>query len=336
MEYKDYYGILGVDKKATTKEIRAAYRRLAKKYHPDVNQGNKEAEARFKEINEAHDVLSHEDKRKKYDELGANWKQYEHYQQAGGNGRGQPFEGWKTYRGAPGGECGFSSGQARTLTEEELQSLFGDASPFSGFYQAFFADGSDYGQGIHFGRARGPRRGHDLEQPVEISLEEAFHGTVRTLEMTGQDGKMHRIEARIPAGVQDGSRVRLAGKGMPGVGGGQAGDLFLVISVLPHSIFERDGHDLRVKAGVLLTTAILGGEVEVPTLGGRIMLKVPPETQNGKVFRIKGKGMPVLGESRAGDLHVELRVILPQRLSDKERALFEELARLRGEGSATG
>src|SRR4030042_707923 len=176
------------------------------------------------------------------------------------------------------------------------------------------------------------RRGQDMEQPVEISLEEAFHGTTRVLQMQGVDGKVSRLEATIPAGVQNGSRVHLAGKGAPGVSGGQAGDLYLSVQVLPHHQFERRGDDLHLKLIVPLTTAILGGEVKVPTLNGNggVLLKIPTETQNGRSFRLKGKGMPKLGKPQQyGDLYAEVKVILPQKLTERERKLFEELAKLR-------
>jgi curved DNA-binding protein len=328
MDYKDYYKIMGLDKKATAKEIKQAYRRLAKQYHPDVNQGNKEAEQTFKEINEAHEVLGDPEKRKRYDELGANWKQYEHWQKAGGQASGQPFD-WSQSGFAPGAGRN-ARYEYRTVTEEELADLFGESGPFSGFYYTFFG-GPGQDARRQYRTAAQPRRGQDVEQPVEISLEEAFHGTVRGLQMADASGKVRRIEARIPPGVQDGSRVRLAGQGMPGVAGGQPGDLYLVVHIQPHIMFERRGDDLYLKLGVPLTTAMLGGEVEVPTLGGRVVLTVPAETQNGKTFRLRGKGMPGLqGAGQHGDLYVEAKIVLPQRLSDRERQLFKELAELRG------
>ena len=174
-----------------------------------------------------------------------------------------------------------------------------------------------------------------MEQPVEVTLEEAFHGTTRVLQMTNASGKARRLEAKVPAGAYDGCRIRLAGQGMPGTGVGQSGDLYLVVRVQPHRLFERKEDDLRLKLTVPLTAAVLGGEVEVPTLNGRVMLRIPPETQNGKAFRLKGKGMPSLHKPQQyGDLYAEVKVVLPRQLSDEERKLFEELARLRpaGEG----
>jgi len=329
MEHRDYYKILGVDRKATDKDIKKAYRRLAKKYHPDVNQGNKEAEQKFKLANEAYHVLGDPEKRKKYDEFGPDWQRYEQWQKAGGQAGGQPFDwGGFASAGGPGGSGRYTY---RTVTEEELQDLFGRSGRFSGF--GFFdGDGAgDFGGGF---RATRPRRGQDLEQPLEVSLEEAYHGGTRVLQMTDVGGSIRRVEARIPPGVDDGSRIRLSGQGMPGSAGGQAGDLYLVVSVYPHHIFERRGEHLHVKLPVPLTTAVLGGEAEVPTLDGKVMLKVPPETQNGKRIRLKGKGMPKLNRpDQRGDLYAEVKVVLPQRLSERERDLFRELAGLRQRGA---
>ena len=325
MEYKDYYKIMGVDKKATAKELKQAYRRLARKYHPDVNQGSKEAEAKFKEINEAYEVLGDPEKRKRYDQLGANWKHYDEWQRQGGQAQGQPFD-WSQFGFDPG-EGRNTRYQYRTLTEEEMQNLFGASGGFSNFFYTFFGDP---GMGVDTGHRAASRRGRDIEQPVEVTLEEAFSGTTRLIQMSDASGKPHRLEARIPPGVNEGSRVRLAGQGAPGVGRGPAGDLYLIIRISPHHLFERRGDDLHLKLSVPLTTAMLGGELQVPTLNGRVVLKIPPETQNGKVFRLKGKGMSRLGEPNGrGDLYAEVKVVLPQQLSAKERELFQELASLR-------
>lgn len=330
MEYKDYYKIMGVDKKVAPKDIKQAYRRLARKYHPDVNPGNKEAEEKFKEINEAYEVVGNPEKRKKYDELGANWKSYEQWQRAGGEASGQPFD-WSQAGFAPG--AGSNARQEyRTLTEEDLKNLFGESGPFSTFYYSFFDTPGSEARGYRRATSR-PQRGEDIEQAVEIGLEEAYHGTVRVLQMTDASGKARRLEAKIPAGVQDGGRIRLAGQGMPGYGGGEVGDLYLLVQISPHHLFERRGDDLHLKLMVPLTTVVLGGEVEVPTLNGKVMLKIPQETQNGKVFRLKGKGMPRLGEpKRSGDLYAEVSVVLPQRLSERERQIFKEMASLRTTG----
>jgi DnaJ-class molecular chaperone len=305
MEYKDYYKILGVNKSATDKELKQAYRKLARKYHPDVTTGDKKAaEARFKEINEAYEVLSDPEKRKLYDDVGANWPQYAQRQRAGG---------------APGGpQRGY-----RTGTPEEAEDLFSD------FFRTFFG-GMDFGGGATGGRARA-RRGQDYEHPVEVTLEEAFTGTQRILGMTTSDGQERRLEVKIPPGVQGGSRIRMAGQGGPGLAGGPSGDLFLIVTVRPHATYERKGDDLHLELPVPLTTLMLGGEVDVPTLRGtRLALKVPPETQNGKNFSLRGQGMPRLSDaSQRGDLYVQVRAVLPTNLTVREKALFEELRQAR-------
>jgi len=312
MEYKDYYRILGVDRNATEKEIKQAYRRLARKYHPDVNPGDKEAEERFKEINEAYEVLSDPEKRRKYDQLGASWQQW---QRMGGNPRDFDWSQWFS-REWPGGRVHVEYG--------DLGDLFGEGI-FSDFFRAIFGDVGTRPR-ARWWEAR-PRyaRGQDYEQPVEISLEEAFRGTKRVLEKDGR-----RLEVTIPPGVKTGSRVRIAGQGGPGVGGGRPGDLYLKVTVLPHPIFKRQGDDLHCEVPVDLYTAVLGGEVRVPTLEGDVMLKIPPGTQGGQTFRLRGKGMPNLRNPRQrGDLYVKVQVQVPQNLSQRERELFRELAKRR-------
>ena len=327
MEYKDYYQILGVNKGATEKEIKLAYRKLAKELHPDKNPGNKQAEARFKEVNEAYEVLSDPEKRQKYDALGQNWNQYEQWQRSGSTG-GQPFD-WSAFGfgGRPAGATSY-----RTVTEEELRGLFGEgAGGFSDFFRTFFA-GMGATPGMTSRAAPRSRRGQDYEQPVTVTLEEAFNGSQRVLETSTSDGKSRRLEVKIPPGVKDGSRIRIAGQGGPGTGTGAPGDLYLVISVLPHAILQREDDDLRAELPVDMTTLILGGELAVPTLKGTMLsLKIPPETQNGKVFRLSGQGMPSLSDpAHRGDLFVKVRAVLPTNLSHKERQLIEELRKLRG------
>ncbi len=319
MEYKDYYKILGVPKNATEKDIKAAYRKLARKLHPDVNPNDKSAQEKFKDVNEAYEVLGDAEKRKKYDELGANWQQYEQYQRAGGPQQG-PFQ-WG------GGNTG--GGQYRTVSPEEFEQIFGDLGGASDFFRTFFGGGAG---GPGAGSTRGstrtarPRRGEDIQAPVEVTLEEAYRGTKRMLQFDGR-----RIEVNIKPGVRTGSRVRVAGQGYPGMGNGQPGDLYLDIEVLPNPQYERRGDDLYVEVSVELYTAILGGEVRVPTLkGGNLLLKIPPQTQNGRQFRLAGKGMPRLNEPNSfGDLYAKLRVVLPENLSERELKLFRELAELR-------
>ena len=319
MEFKDYYATLGLQKSATEKEIKQAFRKLARKHHPDVNPGDKAAEAKFKEINEANEVLSDPDKRRKYDELGSNWRAYE--QAAPGAGR--PGTGPVNMGGGPGG--------FRTMTPEEMQQMFGESDPFSDFFHTFFggAAGEPQTEGRRGrGRARGSRQGRDIEQEIDLSLDEAFRGTTRRLAIK-HDGHARTVDVRIPVGVGDGSRVRIAGEGELGAGGAASGDLYLRIRLAPHPTFERKGQDLYTTVQVALTTAVLGGEAEVPTLAGKpLRLKVPATTQNGQRFRLKGHGMPSTSKPEPGDLYATVEVQLPKTLTADQRLHFEALAEL--------
>jgi curved DNA-binding protein len=325
MEFKDYYQTLGVSKTASDKEIKQAYRKLARKHHPDVNPGDKSAEARFKEINEAYEVLGDPDKRKKYDELGANWRMYEQAQQQGaGFGGGTPFAGgaWNINMGGPGGY--------RTMTEEEMHELFGNEDPFSDFFRTFFGGGGPReGAGrARQGRAPRTQKGRDIEHEVELTLEEAYHGATRRISIK-QGGHARSVDVRIPVGVKDGSRVRAAGEGESGSNGGAAGDLYLRVRIRPHPVFERKGTDLHTTVAVPVTTAVLGGEAQVPTITGTVRLKIPETTQSGQVFRLKGHGMPAVGKpDDRGDLYATVDVQLPRLLTKEQRALYEGLAKL--------
>jgi molecular chaperone DnaJ len=321
MPGKDFYSILGVGRSASEKEIKQAYRRLARKYHPDVNPGDKAAEAKFKEINEAYEVLSDPEKRKNYDRYGDQWQYAEQFAKAG--------------QGAQG-----DFGKGGTYTTYDFGDLGDLGDIFGGIFQGF---------GGGAGTARRSARPSSMEYPVEVTLEEAYHGTKRVLQLqaeepcsvcrgSGRVGRARcsncggsgrllrpkRLEVKIPPGVRDGSKVRISGQGSQGYGGAK-GDLLLVVKVLPHQIFERKGDDLHVEVPVPLTTAMLGGEVGVPTLKGNVALKVPPETQNGKVFRLSGQGMPHLNDSARGDIFAKVKVMLPTKLTQQERQLFEQL-----------
>jgi curved DNA-binding protein len=331
VEFKDYYATLGVTKGSTEKEIKQTFRKLARKHHPDVNPGDKAAEARFKEINEAYEVLGDPAKRKKYDELGANWRAYEQAERAGGP---NPFAGqWNANRGGGGG----AGGGFRTMTQEEMEEMFGDQNPFSDFFTTFFGGGG-FGQRESSARgARGrarQRQGRDVEHEIELSLEDAYHGTTRRLSLK-HDGHARTVDVRIPAGVGDGSRVRISGEGESGAGGAASGDLYLRVRLAPHLLFERKGRDLYVKAPLPVTTAVLGGDVEVPTLSGKpVRLKIPALTQNGQVFRLKGYGMPAVGKSEEkGDAYARAEIQLPAQLTSEERTHYEALAKL-SEGGA--
>jgi DnaJ-class molecular chaperone len=327
MDFKDYYSTLGVAKTATGKEIKQAFRKLARKHHPDVNPGDQSAEAKFKEINEAYEVLGDAEKRKKYDELGANWRAYE---QAGpgGQGAGPYGAGWNPNAGG-----GAQGGAYRTMSEEDIREMFGNADPFSDFFHTFFggAPGPEP-RGGRTGR-KTPRKGRDFEDEIQLDLEDAYRGATRRLTIK-QDGHARTVDVRIPPGVGEGSRVRVAGEGEHGSSGAQPGDLYLRIRLSPHPQFERKGKDLYTHVAVPLTTAVLGGEVDVPALDGKsLRLKVPPTTQSAQVFRLKGHGMPAVGKTDgkaddSGDLYATVDVQLPRQLSADERAHFEALKEL--------
>ena len=324
MAGKDYYNLLGVSRNATERDIKQAYRKLARKHHPDVNAGDKSAEAKFKQVNEAYEVLSDKEKRRKYDQYGDQWQYADQFAQAQHQGpRSWNFSG--------------TGGQQAHFEDVDMGSLFGDL----------------FGGGMR-GRRRGPVRGRDAEYKVDITLEEAYHGTTRTIALQTQKpcsgckgtgliqnlpcsvcrgagvvSQVKNIEVKIPKGVKDGSRVRFAGKGEPGYVGGPHGDLYLITAIRPHSLFKRDGYNLQAEVNVPLAVAMLGGEVLVPTLKGKVALKIPPETQNGRTFRLNGKGMPHLSNSSHGDLLAKVNVMLPTKLSEEEKKLFEKLGQLR-------
>jgi DnaJ-class molecular chaperone len=304
--FKDYYEILGVPRTATQKEIKAAFRKLARQYHPDVNPGDPSAEQRFKEINEANEVLSDPEKRRVYDEAGPVWQEAQ---------QGRP------------GPSPFGAGQGpqveyRSVSPEDLEDLFGDANPFSDFFYDLF--GSRRGGG---GGTRSPRtrRGEDVEGEVDVSLEEAFRGTTRTVDLA-EPGGTRRIEVRIPPGITDAARVRAAGQGGRGSGAGSSGDLFIRVHVRPHPLFRREGDDLYARVPVPLDVALLGSEVEVPTpKGTRAKVTVPAGTQNGARLRLRGLGMPHLRGGGNGDLYAEVDVRLPSALTPEVRAFAEAL-----------
>ena len=329
MPRKDFYDLLEVPRTASEKEIRTAYRKLARKHHPDVNPNDRASEARFKEINAANEVLSDPEKRKKYDKYGDRWEMADQIEE--NQRRGSPA-GWARHGGP---NTTFSSS---------------DGGDFGSIFENIFRRERSGPRGH-----AAPRRGQDVETPVEASLEEAYRGTTRVLNLqspepcktcggTGevagaichtcegmaQVTRTRRIEVKVPQGVKTGSRVRVAGEGQPGVNGGPTGDLYLVVTVQPHNRFERKGDDLTIDAPVPYYAAVLGGEVEVSTMTGRVALRIPELTQNGRQIRLKGKGMPVLGKpGEAGDLFVRVHIQLPEHLSPEERQHFESLRTLR-------
>ena len=314
MDYKDYYEILGVAPNAEKKIIQQTYRQLARKYHPDLNPGNKEAEEKFKTINEAYQVLSDVEQRKKYDELRA---QYLQWQQTGS--RQQDFD-WQNWSAHPG-----TGARVQYADPEDLEDLFGSESPYSDFFTNIFGQARRSGKGSGRGTPPSPRRGRDVEYEVDLTLEEAFHGAERLLEID-----RHRIKAGIPPGVRTGSRVRLAGQGEPGQNSGPSGDLYLIIKVIPNDTFERDGDDLHFDVPVDIFTAIAGGEIRIPTLERPLTLTIPPRTNANRTFRLRGKGMPHQGDpDKRGNLFAKVRLVLPEALTDQEVNSIQALASAR-------
>ncbi len=310
MKYKDYYKILGVKKDATSKEIKKAFRKLAAKYHPDKNPNNKAAEEKFKEINEANEVLGDKEKRQKYDTLGENWSAY---QQGGGN--------WQQYAQQQGGRTYQFQGDGSEFFGQ------GGSGDFSSFFDLFFGEGNGGGfEGFTTGRQRTRRqRGSDLQAELPITLLEAYMGSQRTFELNGQ-----KLRIKIKPGAYDGQKLRLKGKGQAIGGGGTAGDLIIILKMQHDPTFERKEDDLLHNLEIDLYTAVLGGKVAVPTMKGSIKLNIPAGSETGKVLRIKGKGMPLYkSPSTFGNLLVQLKVSIPKRLSTKEIELFKQLQDLR-------
>jgi DnaJ-class molecular chaperone len=311
VEYKDYYKILGVAKDASAKEIKAAFRKQARKYHPDFNKGDAKAEAKFKEVNEANEVLSDPEKRKRYDTLGPDWA----------NMRQPPG-------GAGGPHVDFGGGEDMGGFSDFFRTIFGGGGFGGGGFQARRGAGGGGGFEDIFARAAEEQPGQDLEGEVELTLDEVQRGTTRTIQV-GDEGRQRTVEVKIPAGIRESSRVRAAGEGGAGGKRGKRGDLYLRVKIRPHPRFERKGDDLQATVQVPLTTAVLGGEAQIPTMDGPVGIKIPPGSRPGRTFRLRGHGLPKLeAPKEKGDLLAVLGVDLPQDLSDRERELFEELKKL--------
>ncbi|MEC5171829.1 J domain-containing protein [Chryseobacterium nepalense] len=304
MAYIDYYKILGVDKNATQEDIKKAYRKLARKLHPDLNPDDKEAERKFKEINEANEVLSNPENRAKYDKYGEHWKHGEEYEKA------QQQQQQQQQRQSHGNDysSGFSGAD------------FGEGEDFSDFFQSMFGGTGGFGRSSR-GSASGKFKGQDVHAELNLSLKDAATTHQQTFDINGK-----KVRITIPAGVYDGQQIKLKGHGNPGYNGGPNGDLYITFTIPADPDFERIGDDLKTKVAIDLYTAILGGDVNVNTLTGSVNLKVKPETQNGATVRLKGKGFPVYKkEGEFGDLFVTYDVKLPTNLTNEQKQLFEQL-----------
>lgn len=347
MEYKDYYKILGVSKEATKEEIKKQYRKLARKYHPDTNSGDSRAAHKFSEINEAHEVLSDPEKRKKYDALGSDWQRYQ------ATGSESDFD-WSKYTGGFGGGRQSGGGRTYQYTGGDWNDVFGGEGGFSDFFKNIFggfgqgfdstfdfgsggrggeggagsrgADPFGFGAGdVQSGR-QGSIQGRDLAAELSVSIQDAYSGCTKVI---GLDGRNFRIN--LKPGFRDGQTIRLKGKGAQGPQGGKAGDLYITLRVEHHPHYRREGDDLHMDVDVSLFTALLGGELDVKSLGGTFKLKIPAETKNGTVFRLKGRGFPVYeGGGKKGDLLVKAEIELPRNLSSEEKDLIRKWQHVRG------
>ena len=307
MEYRDYYQTLGVERSASDKDIRKAFRKLARQYHPDVNPGDGQAEEKFKEINEAYEVLSDPEKRGKYDQLGSSYQQW---QRMGGQPNG--FD-WSNWADQPGG-----------FRVEYMDTADTGGDLFSDFFRNIFG-GTRSEPRQQRTSSRQPIRGQDQEATADIALEDAYQGTMRTVQIGGR-----KLKVKIPAGAREGTRVRLREQGGRGYAGGQSGDFYMNVHIVDHPLFQRDGDDLHIDLKIPLYTAVLGGTVQVPTLAGDVSLRIQPGTQSGAMIRLRGKGMPVMRQpDQYGDLFAHILIQVPTDLSNEEKRLFENLRALR-------
>jgi curved DNA-binding protein len=313
MEFKDYYKIMGVEKTATQSEINKAYRKLALKYHPDKNPDNKQAEDKFKQLSEAYEVLKDPEKRKKYDMLGANWKQY----QQGGSSNANDW--FRNYQNSQQGDSYQFTGS--------FDDLFGKSGNFSDFFQSFFggAGSSKTGGDSSFTNAFRAKKGSDYEATFRITLEDAFHGNEKEFSIDGR-----KIRIKIKSGIEEGKRLRLKNQGAAASGGGERGDLYLTILIDKHPLFERKENDLYYTLGIDISTAVLGGSKTLTTIDGKkVKVKIPAETDGGTTLRIKGMGMMIPDTTTRGDLLVKVNIVTPKNISSEEKELYKKLAELR-------
>lgn len=308
VKYKDYYEVLGISRNSTDKEIKAAYRKLARKYHPDANKGNKAVEEKFKEINEAHEVLGDPEKRRRYDMLGSG------------------FRAGSDFTPPPGFDSGFDF--TRGFTQ-------GTESPFSDFFEMLFGEAfggerSPFEEAFTrtYTRSHVKRRGEDQYIDLELTIEEAYKGTTRKIDINVPGHTSKRLEVKIPPNVREGSKIRMAGEGLPGRNGGSSGDLYLVVKLKSHPFFKVEDNDITSEISVTPPDAVLGVEIEIPTLDGPVKMVIPPGTQNDKVLRLRGKGLPYLKKDGRGDHFVKVKINVPTIVTDEEKKLYQELAKL--------
>ena len=309
VKYKDYYEILGVPRSATEKEIKTAFRKLARKHHPDANKNNKDAEEKFKEINEAYEVLGDTDKRRRYDTLGNS------------------FRGGNDFTPPPGFDFNFDFSKGFRQTQD---------SPFSDFFEMFFGDAMKSGRASPFQetftqtytRPQTKRRGEDQSINLHLSLEEAYKGTTRKIDINVPNQESKRLEVKIPPNVRENSKIRIAGEGLPGKNRGASGDLYMVVKLKPHPFFKIDGDDINSEISITPQEAVLGSEIEIPTIDTPVKMVVPPGTQNDKVLRLRGKGLPHQKKEGRGDHFVKVKIDIPTVITDDEKKLYQELAKL--------
>jgi curved DNA-binding protein len=316
VQYKDYYETLGVPRTASAEELKKSFRKLARQYHPDVAKDKKKAEEKFKEINEAYEVLSDPAKRKKYDELGANWKSGADFRPPSG---GEHFSGGQPFRGRGAGGAGFETHFGGTGFSDFFEQLFG----------ARMRDGAGgFGRSADFAGEDFVERGRDIEGDILVTLDEALRGSVRMVNVRHQAGRAVKTEThqvKIPPGVTEGQKLRIAGRGEPGAGGGAAGDLYLRVRLAKHPDFEVEDHNLIYEADLAPWEAVLGANLSVPALDGRVNIKIPPGTQNGQKLRVRGRGLPTR-DGAHGDLMVVTKIVVPAKVADSEKKLWEQLA----------
>lgn len=335
VDYKDYYKLLGVSKSAAQDEIKKAYRKLAKQYHPDANKNNPEATEKFKQIGEAYEVLKDPEKRSRYDQLGSNWKAYS--RSGAGAGAGWPggaqWQSTGTGSGSPNfSGSGFDFGDVGGGFSDFFEMFFGKGSDsrFQDFSSSYGSTGSTGKQNQRTGwRSRNTaQKGQDVQSKLTITLREAYYGTERSLKLQNQDGKIRTINVKIPKGIKDGGKIRITGEGGKSASGGASGDLYLLIEISRNYFFTRKEDNLYCEIPVTIKEAIFGASIGVPTFAGNVSVKLPAGTQSGKTLRLKGKGMPLVKSTDAGDLYAKIKIVIPENMTAEQKKHLEEFSKI--------